>query len=44
MGKENITPWHQYRDPLVGILDYIVQVCPLNMSAHLMALIVPKEM
>ena len=28
MGKECLTPWCQYRDPLVGILDYIIQVCP----------------
>ena len=27
-GKGTLTPWYQYRDPLVGILDYIVQVCP----------------
>ena len=25
---ENLTPWYQYRDPLVGILDYIIQVSP----------------
>ena len=28
MGKESLTPWYQYRDPLVGILDYIIQVSP----------------
>ena len=31
MGKESLTPWYeqnQYRDPLVGILDYIIEVCP----------------
>jgi hypothetical protein len=28
MGEESLTPWYQdYRDPLVGILDYIIQVC-----------------
>jgi hypothetical protein len=27
MEKESLTPWCQYRDPLVGILDYITQVC-----------------
>ena len=28
MRKERLTTWYQYRDPLVGILDYIIQVCP----------------
>jgi len=28
MGKESLTPWYQYRDPLTGVLDYIVQVRP----------------
>jgi hypothetical protein len=28
MEKERLTPWYQYRDPLVGILDYIVEVRP----------------
>ena len=24
----NLTPWYQHRDPLVGVLDYIVEVRP----------------
>jgi hypothetical protein len=26
MEKVNLMPWYQYRDPLVGVLDYIVEV------------------
>jgi hypothetical protein len=26
MEKGCLTLWHQYRDPLVGILDYIIEV------------------
>ena len=25
---ESLTHWYQYRDPLIGILDYIVEVRP----------------
>ena len=25
-GKGSITPWFQYRDPLMGVLDYIAEV------------------
>jgi hypothetical protein len=28
MEMVNLTPWYQYRDPLVGVLDYIVEVRP----------------
>jgi hypothetical protein len=28
MEKVNLMPWYQYRDPLVGVLDYIVEVRP----------------
>jgi hypothetical protein len=28
MGKEGLTPRYQYRDPLSGVLDYIVEVRP----------------
>ena len=27
-GKESLTPRHQYRDPLSGVLDYIAEVRP----------------
>ena len=43
-GKESLTPWYQYRDPLAGILDYIIQVCPHGYDLLLIALSVPKEM
>lgn len=26
MVKESLMPWYQYRDPLIGVLDYIVEV------------------
>jgi hypothetical protein len=25
-GERSMTPWFQYRDPLIGVLDYIVEV------------------
>ena len=28
MVNDSLTPWYQYRDPLDGILDYIIQVRP----------------
>jgi hypothetical protein len=28
MGKESLMPRYQYRDPLSGALDYIVEVRP----------------
>ena len=28
MGIESLTPLHQPHDPLVGVLDYIIQVRP----------------
>ncbi len=30
MEKGYLTLWFQYRDPLVGVLDYIVQVRPFE--------------
>ena len=32
IGKESLTPGYQYRDPLVGILDYIIHVRPHEYS------------
>ena len=28
MEKEALTTWFQYRDPLIGVLDYIAEVRP----------------
>jgi hypothetical protein len=44
MEKGCLTLWYQYRDPLVGILDYILEVCPPVYNLILVALSGPKEM
>ena len=44
MVEINLTIWYQYRDPLVGVLDYIVEVRPAGYVCSFNYTYLSKEM